>query len=140
MPSQPTKIKENWKRDKFLDFARELKTRLNMKVTLIPIDVLETIPKVRRLEEVEFERSTETIQTTTLLKLARILRRVWEIREDLQSLSLQWKKKRSVNGGNEKNAKNINNNNVKSNSCVVFVFHSYSFLWSFFIWLSWLGL
>ena len=51
------KIKENEKRDKYLDLARELKKLWNMKVTVIPIVIgaLGTIPKgfVRGLEELE---------------------------------------------------------------------------------------
>ena len=51
------KIKENEKRDKYLDLAKELKKLRNMMVTLIPIviGVLGTIPKglIKGLEELE---------------------------------------------------------------------------------------
>ena len=55
-------------------------------MTLIPImiGVLGTLPKrfERELEEQEFGGGFETIQTTTLLRLARIQRRFPEIWED----------------------------------------------------------
>ena len=51
------KIKENKKRDKYLDLARELKKLWNLKVTVIPIITgeLGTVPKglVRELEDLE---------------------------------------------------------------------------------------
>ena len=76
------KIKGSEKRDKCLDLARELKKRRNMKVTLIPIVIgaLGTIPKglVKRLEDFEIRGQVETIQTTSLLRSIRILRRVLE--------------------------------------------------------------
>ena len=63
-------------------------------VILIPIvfAALGTIPKglVKRLEALEIVRRAETIQTT-LLRTARILRRVLETWGDLLSLKLQWK-------------------------------------------------
>ena len=50
-----------------------------MKVTVIPIVIgaLGTIPKrlVRELEELEIKEQVETIQTTTMLRSARILKR-----------------------------------------------------------------
>ena len=53
-----------------------------MQVTIIPIvfGVFETITKglLKGLEDLEVGRQVETIQTTTLLKIARILRRVLE--------------------------------------------------------------
>ena len=74
------KQKESEKRDKLLDFARELekKTQLRiMSVTVIPIviDALGTVPKglVRGLEELEIGGRIETILTTVLLKSTRIL-------------------------------------------------------------------
>ena len=83
------KIKENEKRDKFLNLNRELKKLLNMKVTVIPIiiNTLRTIPKdlVKGLEDLEIRRLMETIQTTAFQRLARILRRVIETWEDLLS-------------------------------------------------------
>ena len=76
------KLKECEKRDKYLDLARELKKLWNMKVTIIPI-VIGAFGKVTKgllkgLEDLEVGSRVETIQTTALLKTARILRRVPE--------------------------------------------------------------
>ena len=66
-----------------------------MKVTIVPIvtDVLGTITKglLKGLEDLEVGGRLETIQTTALLRMARILRRVLETWGDLLSLRLQWK-------------------------------------------------
>ena len=72
------KVKESEKREKYLDLARELKELWNMKVTLILI--LGTNPKelLKRLEDSEKRGKVETIQTATLVRSARILRRVLE--------------------------------------------------------------
>ena len=63
-----------------------------MKVTVIPIvtDALGTIPKVvvKRLDDLKIKGQVETIQTTPLLKSARILRRVPETCGGLLSLNL----------------------------------------------------
>ena len=90
------KLKESEKRDKYHDLARELKKKQwNMKVTiiLIVIGALGTVTKrlVQGLEDLEITGWAETIQTTALLKSARILRRVLETWRDLLSLKLQWK-------------------------------------------------
>ena len=59
------KIKENEKRDKYLDLARELEKLWNMKATMIPIvnGVLRIIPKglVRGMEALEIGGRAETI-------------------------------------------------------------------------------
>ena len=72
------KMKESEKIDKYLDLARELKKLWNMTVTVVPIMVgaLGTVPKglEKRLEELEIRRRIEPIQTTALLRSARILR------------------------------------------------------------------
>ena len=64
------KIKESEKRDKYLDFARELKKLWNMNVTviLIVIGTLGMISKglISALEELEIRGGIETIQTTVL--------------------------------------------------------------------------
>ena len=77
------KLKESEKKDKYLDLARELKKLWNMKVTIIPIVIgaLGTITKalINGLEGLEITGQMETIQTTGLLRSARILRRVLEI-------------------------------------------------------------
>ena len=88
-------LKESKKKDKYLDLAREWKKLWNMKVTIVPIviDVLGTITKglLKGLEDLEVGGRVETIQTTALLRTARILRRVLETWGDLLSLKLQWK-------------------------------------------------
>ena len=85
------KIKENEKRGKHLDLSREFKKLWNMKGMVIPIGALGTIPKglVRRLEDLDIGRRAEAIQTTALLRSARILRRVLETWGDWLSLRLQ---------------------------------------------------
>ena len=89
------KLKECEKRDKNLDLARELKKLWNMQVTIIPIVIgtFGTVTKglLKGLEYLKVGGWVETIQTTALLKTARILRRVLETWWDLLSLSLQWK-------------------------------------------------
>ena len=51
-----------------------------MKVTFIPIGGLRTVTKglIKGLEDLEIRGRVETIQTTALLRSARILRRVLE--------------------------------------------------------------
>ena len=76
------KLKESEKKDKYLDLARELKKLWNMKVTIIPIMIgaFGTVTKVllKGLEDLEVGGQVETIQTTALLRTARILSRVLE--------------------------------------------------------------
>ena len=76
------KLKECEKRDKYLELARELKKLWNMKVTIISIVIsafcTETKGLLKSLEDLEVCGRVETIQTTALLKTARILRRVLE--------------------------------------------------------------
>ena len=66
----------------YLDLARELRRLWNMTVTVIPIIIgaLGTVPKrlERGLEELEIGGRIDTIQTTAMLRSARILRRVLE--------------------------------------------------------------
>ena len=66
-----------------------------MKVTIIPIVIgaFGTVTKglFKGLEDLEVGGRVETIQTTALLKTARMLRRVLETWGDLLSLNLQWK-------------------------------------------------
>ena len=80
------KLKENEKKNKYPDLARVLKKLWNMKVTFIPIVIgtLGTVTKglVQGLDDLEIRRKVETILTTILLRLARILRRVLETRGD----------------------------------------------------------
>ena len=88
-------LKESEKNDKYLYLARELKKLWNMKVTIVSIVIgaLGTITKwlLKGLENLEVGGRVETIQTTALLRTARILRRVIETWGDLLSLKLQWK-------------------------------------------------
>ena len=74
------KLKENEKKDEYLDLAREQKKLWNMKVTIIPIVIgaFSTVTKglLKGLDDFEIRGRVETIQTTTLLRTARILRRV----------------------------------------------------------------
>ena len=66
-----------------------------MKVVIVPIVIgaLGTITEglLKGLEDLEVGGRVETIQTTTLLRTARILRRVLETGGDLLSFRLQWK-------------------------------------------------
>ena len=66
-----------------------------MKVTIVPIEIddFSTVTKglLKGLEDLEVGGRVKTIQTTELLKTARILRRVLETWEDLLSLKFQWK-------------------------------------------------
>ena len=76
------KLKEYEKRDKYLDLAIELKKLWNMKMTIIPIvsGAFGTVTKgLKGLEDLDVGGRVETIQTTALLKTARILRRILEI-------------------------------------------------------------
>ena len=76
------KLKESEKKDMYLDLARELKKLWNMKVTIMPI-VIGAFGRIikgllKGLEDLEITVRVETVQTTTLLRSARILRRVLE--------------------------------------------------------------
>ena len=86
------KLKESEKRNKYLDVARELKKLWSMKVTVIPIvtGALGTVNQglIQVHEDLEIRGRVE-IQTTALLRSARILRRVLEFLKDLLSLRLQ---------------------------------------------------
>ena len=78
-------LQENWKKKKKL---------WNMKMTIIPIVIGDfgTVTKglLKGLEDLEVGGRVETIQATTLLRTARILRRVLETWGHLLSLKLQW--------------------------------------------------
>ena len=62
------KLKKSKKRDKYLDFARELKKQWNMKVIVIPIviGVLGTVTKglVKEPKDLEIRGQEKTIQNT----------------------------------------------------------------------------
>ena len=76
------KLKECEKKDNYLDLAKELKKLWNMKVTIVPIVIgaLGTITKglSKGQEDLEVGGRVEIMQTTALLRTARILRRVLE--------------------------------------------------------------
>ena len=85
-------------KDKYLDLAGELKKtnkQWNMEVAIIPIVIgaLGTVTErlLKGLEDLEIRGWVETIQITTLLRAARILRRVLETCGDLLSLKLKCK-------------------------------------------------
>ena len=67
----------------------------NIKVTIIlkVIRAFGTVTKglFKGLEDLEVGGQVETIQTTALMRTARILRRVLEIFGDMLSIRLQWK-------------------------------------------------
>ena len=75
-------LKESEKKDKYLDLARELKKLWNMNVTIVPMVIGAlgkiTIGLLKGLEDLEVGGRVETIQTTALLRTARILRQVLE--------------------------------------------------------------
>ena len=60
-------------RDKYLDFVRESKKLWNMRVTVIPIVIIDlgTVTKrlVQRLEDLEITGWVETIQTTAFFNI-----------------------------------------------------------------------
>ena len=89
------RLKENEKKNKYLDLARELKKLWDVKVTVIPIVIvaLSRVIKglIQRLEDFEIRGGVEIFQTTALLRSTRILRRVLETWGDFMSLKLQWK-------------------------------------------------
>ena len=86
------KLKECEKKEKYLDLARELKKLWNMKVTIIPI-VTWTFGTVTKglLKGIREWRKSGDIQTTALLRTARILRRLLKTWGDLLSIKIQWK-------------------------------------------------
>ena len=116
------KLKECEKRYKYLDLVRELKKLWNMKLTIIPnvIGAFGTVTKglSKGLEDLAVYGWVETIQKTSLLKTARILRRVLETWGDLLSLnhqrntiSISWCEQLWVNNDND-------NDNTESNNAM----------------------
>ena len=107
-------LKESEKKDKYLNLARELKKLWNMKVTIVPIVIgaLGTITKglLKGLGDLEVGGRVETIQTTALLRTARILRGVLETCHHSNS-----SEKPSANT-DVKNSKGVNNNNNNNNN------------------------
>ena len=76
-------LEEYEKKDRCVDLARELEKLWNMRVTIISIVIraFSTVTKglLKGVEYMEVGGGVETIQTTVLLRTARILRRVLEI-------------------------------------------------------------
>ena len=74
------KVKGSEKKDKYLDLSRELEKVWNMKVTIIPIVSVAfgtvTTGILKRQEDFKVGEQVETIQTTTILRIARTPRRV----------------------------------------------------------------
>ena len=68
--------------NKYLDLSRELKKLWNMEITIVPIVIgaLGTITKglLKGQEDLKVGGRVKTIQTTALLRTARILRRILE--------------------------------------------------------------
>ena len=93
------KIKESKNIRKHLNLAWEQKMMWNVRVIVIPnvVGKLGTIPNnlKRGKKGLEISGRTETIETTVLLWLTRILRRVLETREDLLSSRILKKEKNS---------------------------------------------
>ena len=107
------KLKEYEMKDKYLYLARELTKLRNMKVTINPIVIgaLGTVTKVllKGLEDLEVGFRVETIQTTILLIMARIMRRVLGLEET--SCHSNSSERPSANY-DVKNSSNNNNNNT----------------------------
>ena len=76
------KLKECEKKDKYHDLAWELKKLWNRQVTIMPIVIVAfgTVTKglQKGMEDLEVGERVETVQTTSLLRTARILRMVQE--------------------------------------------------------------
>ena len=85
------KLKENEKKDKYLDLARGLKNLWNMKVMVIPIVIraLGTVIKnlVKGPEDLEIRGQVEIIQNYSITEIGQ---NTEKSQRDL-SLTLQWK-------------------------------------------------
>ena len=83
-----------------------------MKVTVIPIVIgaFSTITEglSNGLDDLEIRELMETIQTTTLLRAARILRRVWRLEETCCHSNSS---ERPSANADEKNSQGVNNDN-----------------------------
>ena len=109
------KLKENEKKNNTLTLLENWK---NIKVTLIPIVIgaLSTVTKwlVQGLEDLKITWEEETIQTTALLRLIIILRRVLETWGDLGRLAVtQTNGKTSAKYWQHKDQRNDNNQKTK---------------------------
>ena len=88
-------LKESENRNKYQTLPEKWKKLWNIKVTMMPIVIGAhgTVTKglVRKLEDLEIRGRVETIQTTALLRSARIPRGVLQTWGDLLSLKFKWK-------------------------------------------------
>ena len=95
MADHRIKLNESVKKDKYLDFARELKKNMEYEGNNYTNRdwCFGTVTKglLKGLDDVEVGGRVETIQTIALLKTTRILGRVLQTWGDLLSLKLQWK-------------------------------------------------
>ena len=86
-------------------------------MTIIPIvmGTFGTITKgfLKGMEDLEVGERVQTIQTTSQLRTARILRRVLETWGDLLSFKLQWK---TISQNWCEKLKGVNDNNLNNNS------------------------
>ena len=93
--SQSENKRKQKEREEYVDLAREHKELWHMKVTVIPVVVgtLGAIPKelLKGLKDLETRGQVETSQTTALLRMAIIPRRVLVTWGDFLSLKLLWK-------------------------------------------------
>ncbi len=80
-PPRQKKKKTNEKREKYLNFVRDIKNLCNMKVPLVRIvvGVLRILFKLFDCGELETRGIITVIQTAALLKSTRILKRSQEI-------------------------------------------------------------
>ena len=103
------RLKESEKKDKYFYLAREWKKLWNMMVTIIPIVIgaFGTVIKglLKELGDLEIGSQEENIQTTALLRSARILRRV------LETCYLSNSSERLSANTDMKNSQGVNNNN-----------------------------
>ena len=88
------KLKESEKKDKHLDLTGVMKRVWNIEnddeINCNCCSLYNQQRLKQRLEDLDIRERVETIQTTASLKSAWILRIVWDIWGDLQSLKLQW--------------------------------------------------
>ena len=98
------KLEKAKKNGSNVDFAWELKTLWNMKVTMIPIfdGSFGTVHKIfeRKLDKLENREIIEVIQTTILLRSPRTLWRILEITVKTHLLKLLWKTRWEENSNN----------------------------------------
>ena len=112
---QRINLKESEKRDKYLDFSRELKKLWNMKVTIIPIVIgaFGTVTEglLKRLEDLEVGSRVEAHKQQHYWKLPEYREESWildetcchSISSENHQLTLMWKTLMSNNNNNDNN-------------------------------------